>query len=189
MMIVGVDEVGRGCWAGPVVAGAAALARPIAGLRDSKLLGKKRREVLSAQITSEALSFGLGWASPAEIDSIGLTRAVGLAMRRALIGISPAFDELIIDGNYNFFPHESRARAVVKADTFVPAVSAASIIAKVARDNWMASEAARQFPEYFFERHAGYGTALHREMLARHGVCALHRRSFKPIQSLLELVP
>lgn len=185
-MIAGVDEVGRGCWAGPVVAGAVILAKPIKGLCDSKLLSKKRREVLSVQIHSEALAVGLGWVTPEEIDELGLTQAVGMAMQRALALIAAPFDELVVDGNYNFFPDDPRARAVIRADTNVPAVSAASIIAKVARDNWMATRAAVQFPQYYFDKHVGYGTALHLDMLRLHGVCALHRRSFKPIQSFLE---
>ena len=184
-MIVGVDEVGRGCWAGPLVSGAVALRTPIVGLDDSKVLTKKRREALAAQITIEAAAIGLGWVTPVEVDEVGLTEAVRLAMRRAVEQIACTFDELIVDGNFNFFPEDKRARAIIKADATVPAVSAASILAKVARDKWMATEAARQYPDYQFDKHVGYGTALHRKALAEYGVSPIHRRSYKPIQELL----
>jgi ribonuclease HII len=185
-MIVGIDEVGRGCWAGPLVAGAVALGDdPLLGLKDSKLLMKNRRTTLDQQIRQQARAFGLGWVSAEEIDAYGLTRAVGLAMERALAEISVAYDVLIIDGSYNFFPDEPRAQAVVRADQTVPAVSAASIIAKVARDAWMSTEAATRYPEYQFEKHVGYGTALHRAQLLRYGVTPLHRMSYKPIRALL----
>jgi ribonuclease HII len=185
MITVGVDEVGRGCWAGPLVAGAVVVREPIAGLKDSKKLSKKRREFLAVQIHEEALAVGLGWVKPAELDESGLTAAVRLAMERALEQITVRYDELIIDGNLNFFPENPRARAVIKADDSVPAVSAASIVAKVARDNYMA-EVAAEYPDYGFERHVGYGTALHLERLQLHGVSKLHRVSFKPVRALLE---
>lgn len=184
-MIVGIDEVGRGCWAGPLVAGAVVLDAPILGLNDSKLLSKKRRELLSKQIISTAASFGLGWVSPEEIDNVGLTRAVALAMERALGQITVDFDELIVDGNINFFPAEPRAKAIIKADMTVAEVSAASIIAKVARDNWMASVANTEYPDYHFDKHVGYGTALHINMLKKHGVTPIHRRSFKPVANII----
>lgn len=182
---MGIDEVGRGCWAGPVVAGAVILGNPIAGLRDSKRLSKKQREQLAAEVEVQALAVGLGWVSPQEIDELGLTRAVELAMRRALEQIEAFYDEVIIDGHFNFLSDDPRARAVIKADDSVPSVSAASIIAKVARDKYMAGLAG-QYPDYGFESHVGYGTALHHERLKLHGVCELHRRSFKPIQALIQ---
>jgi ribonuclease HII len=185
MVTVGIDEVGRGCWAGPLVAGAVALDRPLPGLKDSKLLSKARREELAAIIKADAPAFGLGWVTPAEIDELGLTLATGLAMRRALEGITIVYDEIIIDGSINFLPGEPKARAVIRADSSVAAVSAASIIAKVARDGYMARIAA-DHPDYAFERHVGYGTALHRERLERHGVSRLHRRSFRPVRAFLE---
>lgn len=184
MVIVGVDEVGRGCWAGPLVAGAVALKRPIPGLKDSKKLSKRQREKLSVEIKLEALSIGLGWVQPAEIDELGLTAAVKLAMERAISAITIDYDELIVDGNFNFFPQNPKARAVVKADDSVPAASAASIIAKVARDDYMA-KIAGSYPVYGFDKHVGYGTAMHMERLKLHGVSDLHRLSFKPIQALL----
>jgi ribonuclease HII len=184
-IVLGIDEVGRGCWAGPLVAGAVILEEPIAGLKDSKKLTKTQREKLAFEINLHAKAIGLGWVQPSEIDSIGLTKAVGLAMQRALAKVTVPYDKLIIDGNINFFPNDPRAIAIIKADNTVPAVSAASIVAKVARDKWMATNAAEQFPEYEFEKHVGYGTKLHLEMLQRHGVCILHRLSYKPVKKIV----
>jgi ribonuclease HII len=183
-MVVGIDEVGRGCWAGPVVAGAVVLDQSMSGLKDSKVLTRLQRTCLSSEIYAKAAAVGLGWASAQEVDGLGLTEAVRLAMQRALAQITLAFDEVIIDGSYNFLSMEPRARAVIKADGSVPVVSAASIVAKVARDDWMCSQAAQDFPVYGFEKHVGYGTKLHQDMLRLHGVCSLHRLSYKPIRSL-----
>jgi ribonuclease HII len=183
-MIMGIDEVGRGCWAGPVVAGAVILKRRIPGLADSKKLTKAKREVLDVHIRKQAVAFGLGWVTPAEVDDLGLTEAVRLAMQRAVDQIQADCDEIIIDGNYNYLPNDSRSRAVIKADDKVAAVSAASIIAKVARDKYMA-EMATTYPAYKFESHVGYGTAMHRAALKIHGVCDLHRKSYAPIKVLL----
>jgi ribonuclease HII len=185
MVTVGIDEVGRGCWAGPVVAGAVILGKPIAGLKDSKKLSKRQREKLAVEIKLWASVIGIGWVQPAEVDEIGLTAAVGLAMRRALEQISLNYNEVIIDGNFNFLADNPKAKAVIKADDSVPAVSAASIVAKVARDQYMA-EISGQYPDYGFEKHVGYGTALHLAQLKLHGISDLHRRSFKPIQALLQ---
>jgi len=186
MVTVGIDEVGRGCWAGPLVAGAVVLEGTLAGLKDSKLLSKSQRERLAKAIETRALPTGLGWVTPAEIDELGLTAAVRLAMRRALQQIAIDYDEIIIDGNVNFLIDNPKARAIIKADTSVPAVSAASVIAKVARDRYM-TEAVAHYPKYGFERHVGYGTALHHERLKLHGVSELHRRSFKPVRTLVQL--
>jgi ribonuclease HII len=183
MVVVGIDEVGRGCWAGPLVAGAVILNQPIVGLKDSKLLSKRRRELLASEIQAKAMAFGLGWVPAAELDQIGLTKAVRLAMHRALGQIDIAYDSIIIDGNYNFLDYLPTSRALIKADNLEPSVSAASIIAKVARDRHMA-DAARQYPNYGFEKHVGYGTAYHAAMLKQHGLCQIHRRSFRPIKLL-----
>lgn len=185
MLTVGLDEVGRGCWAGPLVAGAVIFdrPRPLRGLRDSKLLTKEQREKLAVRIRDKAIAYGLGWVTPAEIDELGLTAATGLAMRRAVELLNIEFDEIIIDGIVNYLPHEPKARAVVKADDSVPVVSAASIIAKVARDDYM-TEIAATYPQYGFDRHVGYGTKAHQESLKLHGISELHRLSFKPIQFL-----
>lgn len=184
MITVGIDEVGRGSWAGPLVAGAVMLHSPIPGLADSKQLSKAQREKLATEVQARG-SVGLGWVEPAELDEIGLTAAVGLAMQRALEQITSDFDEIIIDGNLNYFPDDPRAKAVIKADASVPAVSAASIVAKVARDSYMANVAHLRYPEYAFDRHVGYGTSLHQQMLKLYGVCDLHRKSFRPVQAIL----
>ena len=181
-MIVGIDEVGRGSWAGPVVAAAVGLVRDIPGVKDSKLLSAKQRVKLARQIKQEAVCYGIGWTSAREVDGVGLTIAVSLAMQRALAQIHSSFDEIIIDGNLNFLPDDSRVTTLIKADILIPSVSAASILAKVARDTWMQTEASQLYPEYMFERHVGYGTALHKKMLNLYGVSPIHRRSYRPIQ-------
>jgi ribonuclease HII len=188
-MILGVDEVGRGCWAGPVVAGAVILRESIPRLADSKKLTKLQRECLDAQIRLDAVAIGLGWVTAAEVDSIGLTEAVRLAMVRAVAEISPGqgYDELIIDGNYNFLPNNPKSKCLIKADDTVPSVSAASIVAKVARDAYM-SNASLDYPGYHFEKHVGYGTAAHLAALKIQGVCDLHRRSFAPIRAILAAI-
>ncbi len=201
---VGIDEVGRGCWAGPLVAGAVMLpvnfhskttweVRPPNGvatgaakivLRDSKKLSKAQRTVAAAWVQQHALAIGLGWVWPAELDANGVTWAVKMAMERALAEIMVNYDEVIIDGNINYFPDNPKAKAIIKADDSVPSVSAASIVAKVARDQYMA-ELGGQYAGYGFEKHVGYGTALHRTALKQLGVSDIHRRSYKPIQALL----
>jgi ribonuclease HII len=181
MVIVGVDEVGRGCWAGPLVAAAVILKQPIPGLKDSKKLSKKRREKLSVHIKKQAQAIGLGWVEPAVIDSLGLTQAVSLAMHQAIGELKVPYDEIVVDGDYNFLADNPKAKTLIKADSLIPAVSAASIIAKVARDSYMTS-LADAYPDYAFEKHVGYGTALHLERLKLHGVSDQHRRSYKPVQ-------
>lgn len=183
-MIVGIDEVGRGCWAGPLVVGAVVLGEPIVGLKDSKKLTKKQREALDERIRATAISFGLGWVQPAELDAVGLTQAVRLAMERALAVVTATYDEVIVDGNFNFLAHLPKTRQLIKADDTVPAVSAASIIAKVARDKYM-TKIAQLYSGYGFENHVGYGTAIHMAALAELGVTDIHRKSFKPIKNLL----
>jgi ribonuclease HII len=184
MITVGIDEVGRGCWAGPLVAGAVVLRAPIAGLKDSKKLSKKQREKLTLQIKDSGASIGLGWVWPEEIDRIGITASVKRAMQLALLQIKTDYDEVIIDGHINFLPENTKTRELIKADDLVPAVSAASIVAKVARENYM-SEIVHTYPDYGFEQHVGYGTALHIAMLKEHGVTQIHRKSYKPIKALL----
>ncbi len=182
--VVGCDEVGRGCLAGPLVVGAVILAKTIEGLKDSKLLTRLQREKLDKVIRAEALAFGLGWVSASEIDELGLTSAVRLAMQRALAEIANDYDEIIIDGNYNYLANNPLARTMVKADQLVPAVSAASIIAKVARDDYMASLAVK-YQHYGFDKHVGYGTKAHLLALAEFGASDIHRKSFSPIRELV----
>lgn len=185
MITVGIDEVGRGCWAGPVVAGAVILSSSIKGLTDSKLLTKKQRELLDSEIRDKAIAIGLGWVEAGVVDAIGINSAVQLAMSKALQQIEADYEEVIIDGNINYLNDVPNCRAIIKADNSIPSVSAASIVAKVARDKFMA-ELSLQYPEYGFDKHVGYGTALHIEMLQLHGVSNQHRRSYKPIKALLK---
>jgi ribonuclease HII len=183
-MVVGIDEVGRGCWAGPVTAGAVVLKRrSIPGLRDSKQLTKLAREELEPKIKKEAAAWGIGWAGPDEIDKLGMTAALQLAMQRALEQIKVDYSEIVIDGGLNFLKDNPKARSLAKADLFFQAVSAASIIAKVARDRYMAEQAAN-FPVYGFDSHVGYGTLVHQAALRLHGPCDLHRLSFRPLKAL-----
>jgi ribonuclease HII len=184
MYVIGIDEAGRGCWAGPLVAGAVMLGEPIAGLRDSKQLSKKRREQLATEIHTSAQAVGLGWVWPAEIDARGVTWAVGEAMRRALAGIAAAYDEIIIDGNINYFADNPKAKAVVKADASAPSVSAASIVAKVARDAYM-SQLGDNYAGYGFANHVGYGTTAHIAALRLLGVSDIHRLSYKPVAAFV----
>ncbi len=179
-----MDEVGRGCWAGPVTAGAVILGRAIPGVKDSKLLNRAQRELLDAEIRDQALATGLGWADVREINALGLTGALRLTFTRALAEITMAYQEIILDGNYNFLAPGLPVRTLVDADATQPSVSAASIIAKVARDNYMI-RIAEKYPGYNFEKHVGYGTKLHREAVARLGICELHRVNWKPIKELL----
>lgn len=187
MITVGIDEVGRGCWAGPVVAGAVVLNQSVEGLADSKVLSKKQREIIVSRLADSDAVIGLGWVDAATVDKIGLTEAVRLAMRRALEQIDVPYDQIIIDGHYNFLADVPNTVAIIKADAIEPAVSAASVAAKVARDTYMANLDER-YAVYEFGKHVGYGTALHLAALQAHGVSDLHRRSFKPIKALLERV-
>lgn len=185
-VIVGIDEVGRGCWAGPLVAAAVILDKPIDGLADSKKIPKERRKVLAKQIYLEARAIGLGWVGAGRIDAVGLSTANREAMEQALTQLVVPYERIIVDGNYNYLEHLDNVDTLIKADSLIPEVSAASIVAKVARDAFMV-EAAMQYPEYGFEKHVGYGTTFHYEQIKRYGVCELHRLSYKPLQALLEV--
>lgn len=183
--LAGVDEVGRGPLAGDVVSAAVILnpARPIAGLRDSKKLSSTRREALAVQIKSEATAWAIGRASVAEIDSLNILQASLLAMRRAVEALSPQPGFVLVDGNR--LPIWSyRAEAVIKGDDRVPAIAAASILAKVQRDSELVA-LDRRFPGYGFAAHKGYPTPAHLEALRTLGVTEVHRRSFAPVKNLL----
>jgi ribonuclease HII len=182
-LICGTDEAGRGCLAGDVFAAAVILdsAQPIEGLADSKVLSEKKRNILSALIRSQSRAWAVARASVAEIDEINILQASLLAMRRAIqsLGVSP--DEVLVDGLH--VPKiEWPARAIVDGDQLVPEISAASILAKTARDAYMAEEALRH-PHYGFAAHKGYGTKAHMDALALHGPCVLHRMSFAPVRA------
>lgn len=183
--IVGIDEVGRGCWAGPVVAAAVLLGKPVTGLKDSKKTTAKQRQLLTGLVQATAASYGIGWASAEYVDQHGLTQAVRFAMQQALDQITQPYGKVIIDGSFNFLADNQKTETLIKADDTVPAVSAASIIAKVARDAYMA-EQALNFPGYGFERHVGYGTAAHSTALRALGPCQLHRMSYKPLKALVQ---
>jgi len=179
-MIVGIDEVGRGAWAGPLVVGAVLLGgATIDGLTDSKALTKKRREQLDIEIRQKALAVGIGWVSAKQIDEIGLSQALKLASRRAMAHIRHEYREIIIDGTIALLD-DPRVTLMKKADLLVPCVSAASIVAKVARDNYM-RHIDTVFPGYKFTGHVGYGTAAHRAAIKERGVTPLHRLSYAPL--------
>lgn len=174
--MVGVDEVGRGAWAGPLLVCAVRLMAQIDGLRDSKQLSPKKRAELAKIIKVQA-DVGYGWISASEIDDIGLSPALKLATTKALEDINYLADEeLVIDGNVNFVP-DLRARILPKADSLIPAVSAASIVAKVTRDELM-YDLAKRYPVYGFEKHVGYGTKAHRLAIKNSGLCLEHRKSY-----------
>ncbi|MBD2813867.1 ribonuclease HII [Xenorhabdus sp. Flor] len=186
-LIAGVDEVGRGPLVGAVVTAAVILdpANPIAGLMDSKKLTEKRREAFYLEIKEKALCWSLGRAEPEEIDQLNILHATMLAMQRAVAGLVIQPDYVLIDGNR--CPVLSMpAQPVVKGDSLVAEISAASILAKVTRDREMA-ELDKQFPGYGFAKHKGYPTALHLEKLSLLGATEHHRRSFAPVKRALTL--
>ena len=187
MLIAGVDEAGRGPLAGPVFAAAVILdpARPITGLRDSKLLSARQRERLAVEIRANALAWAVAWAAVEEIDALNILQATLAAMRRAVEGLMPAPTQALIDGNRT--PRLAcPARAIVKGDRDVAVISAASILAKTARDAVL-MELHLLHPLYGFAQNKGYGTRDHMAALARHGPCPAHRRSFAPV-SRMQLV-
>ncbi|OIN01323.1 ribonuclease HII [Polynucleobacter sp. QLW-P1DATA-2] len=190
MWICGVDEAGRGPLVGAVVAGAVVLDpnNPIEGLKDSKKLTPAKREFLYEQIMEKAKAWGVGEASPTEIDEVNILQATMLAMRRAIEDLTTRLgnwpDKALIDGNR--CPElPIAAEAIVKGDSKEPAISAASIIAKVTRDRQMQLLHER-YPEYGFAQHMGYPTEAHFAALKRYGVCDQHRRSFSPVRKVLE---
>ncbi len=184
-MILGIDEVGRGPWAGPLVVGAVVLGgTTIEGLTDSKKLSKKRRDALDIEIREKAAGFGLGWVPADEIDRIGLSQALKFATRMAVEQIKVPYSEIIIDGTVNFLAETGKGKYVTtmkKADLLVPSVSAASIIAKVARDNYMEQQD-EIYSGYGFKNHVGYGTAAHIAAIDKLGITPLHRLSFAPLK-------
>ena len=198
-MILGIDEVGRGPYAGPLVIGACILgdwqnsenAEWIEKLTDSKKLSAKRREELYVLIKEKALATATGWVSSAKIDEIGLSEALRLATRRAVEQIQKTkvpFSEIIIDGTMNFLVGtklEKYASTLKKGDFLVKEISAASILAKVERDKYMA-ELDAVYPEYGFGKHVGYGTAAHQKAMEEFGLTPEHRRSFRPVREIAE---
>ena len=185
-LICGVDEVGRGPLVGAVVTAAVILdpARPIAGLTDSKKLTEKRRLELADLIRERALCWALGRAEVHEIDQLNILHATMLAMRRAVAALNVRPEWVLVDGNRTT-DFGIAASAVVKGDLLVPEISAASILAKVARDQEMI-DLDKRYPQYGFAAHKGYPTAVHLAAIQQHGVLAEHRRSFKPVRLVLE---
>ena len=188
-LVAGVDEAGRGPLAGPVVVAAVILdaRQPIAGLADSKKLTALRRERLFDEIRAKALCCSVAEASVEEIDRLNILQATLLAMRRAVQGLRLKPGLVLVDGN-RLPVLDIPAEAIVKGDALVPAISAASILAKVHRDRWCA-EVHTQYPEYGFDAHKGYGTAAHLQALRAHGASPLHRRFFAPVAQHLEAAP
>lgn len=185
-LVAGVDEAGRGPLAGPVVAAAVILdeLKPIRGLADSKVLSPKRRERLYDEVMARALCVSVGQAGVDEIDRLNILQATLLAMRRAVEGLRLLPRLVLVDGN-QVPVLKVQVSAIVKGDATVPAISAASIVAKVVRDR-QCLELHRRFPEYGFEGHKGYPTPEHLEALRRLGPCPEHRRSFAPVRRCLD---
>lgn len=186
-LICGVDEAGRGPLAGAVFAAAVILdpLNPISGLADSKALSEKRRDQLAAGIKERARAWCVAFATVEEIDEINILQASLLAMTRAVEGLGLAPTEVLVDGNklprWNW-----PSKAIVGGDALVEEISAASILAKTARDAEM-RELHQKFPQYGFDRHKGYPTAEHLQALQQHGVCEIHRRSYAPVKQQLKL--
>ncbi|MDO4741851.1 MAG: ribonuclease HII [Candidatus Saccharibacteria bacterium] len=194
MTILGVDEVGRGPLAGPLVVGAVILpeerAEWIEELKDSKKLSAKKREELNLVILDKALAVGVGFVSAAELDRVGVSEGLRLATRRAVKSVQAKrvrFSQIVIDGKVNFLARTNLERfttTLIKADDKIKEVSAASIVAKVARDRYM-REVAKEYTVYGFDKNVGYGTAGHLEAINKYGICEEHRKSFEPIKSLV----
>ncbi len=184
-LVAGVDEAGRGPLAGPVVAAAVILdeRQPIAGLADSKKLTAKRRAQLYDEILAKALCCSIAEASVAEIESLNILQATMLAMQRAVQGLRLKPGHVLVDGN-RVPVLAMTSEAIVQGDALVPAISAASILAKVTRDRWCAQVDA-VYPQYGFKGHKGYGTAAHIAALQAHGACPLHRKTFAPVTAVL----
>lgn len=186
ILICGVDEAGRGPLAGPVSAAAVILdpARPIEGLGDSKKLSERKRDLLAPIIRERALAWAVAWAEVEEIDALNILQATLLAMRRAVLALPVQPQQVLVDGLY--CPQTGiSSEAIVKGDSKVAAISAASILAKTARDELM-QQLHEQYPYYGFAEHKGYPTAAHIAALREHGVSAVHRKSFKPVREVLE---
>ncbi len=184
-LVAGLDEAGRGPLAGPVVAAAVILPRRcrFAGLNDSKQLTETERERLFGEIHRRAVALGVGQASEHEIDAMNILEATRLAMRRAIEALPCPPDFLLLDA-LELHAVSLPQRAIVKGDALSVSIAAASVVAKVTRDRMMEAYH-RQYPQYNFQAHKGYGTAEHLRMLAAHGPCAIHRRSFRPVGEAL----
>jgi len=177
---LGIDEVGRGPLAGPLVVAAVVLGKHVPrDLDDSKKITAKKREALAMEIKRTAEAIGLGWVSAKVLDDIGMSESLKLATQLAVNQVRTDYEQIVIDGTINFLPDKSNVITMIKADSRVKAVSAASIIAKVARDNYM-KKCNEIWPEYGFDKHVGYGTAYHLSAIQQYGASPIHRLSFAP---------
>ena len=185
-IIAGVDEAGRGPLAGPVVVAAVVLdsGNPIEGLDDSKKLSRKRREELYPLIIECSATWAVVEVGPEEIDRVNILQATMLGMQRAVDQLQPTPTLALVDGN-RAPEMDCKVRTIIQGDSLEPAISAASILAKVARDRMMC-QLHHSFPQYRFDRHKGYPTAEHLTLLAKHGPCVVHRRTFAPVRKLLQ---
>lgn len=192
LIVAGIDEAGRGAWAGPVMAGAAVLpADPevlnrLEGVRDSKLMTPAERETMFDVIRAEAKAYAVGEADAGEIDRLGILNATKLAMKRAVDGLGISPDHLLID--YVRLHDVTIPQTGIKhGDMLSLSIACASVLAKVTRDRFMCTTAAELYPQYRFDQHKGYGTRLHQQALAQYGPCPIHRRSFRPLSEDLTL--
>ena len=177
-LVAGVDEVGRGCLAGPVIAAAVILRKNIPGLKDSKKLSKKKREELSLTIMKNSY-FSFGSSSPKEIDEINILQASLLAMKRAILNLSVEPGKILIDGIHK--PDlNTDTQTIISGDSYIDEISAASIIAKVYRDNLM-MQFDKEYPNFFFSSHMGYGTKMHKAALKKYGITPIHRKTFRGV--------
>ena len=190
--VAGIDEAGRGAWAGPVSAGAVILPaddgilEKLQGVRDSKLMTPAEREAMFDVITANAAAWAVGEADAAEIDRIGILNATKNAMKRAVEGLAVSPDHLLID--YVRLHDVTIPQIGIKhGDRLSLSIACASVLAKVTRDRYMRNTAAELYPQYQFEQHKGYGTKLHQEALSQYGPCPIHRRSFRPLADVLRL--
>jgi len=179
-LVAGVDEVGRGCLAGPVIAAAVILRKNIPGLQDSKKLSKKKREELSLIIMQNSY-FSFGSSSPKEIDKINILQASLLAMKRAILNLSVEPGKILIDGIHK--PDlNTDTQTIISGDSYIDEISAASIIAKVYRDNLM-MQFDKEYPNFYFSSHMGYGTKMHKAAIKKYGITPIHRKTFKGVIS------
>jgi len=179
-LVAGVDEVGRGCLAGPVIAAAVILRKNIPGLKDSKKLSKKKREELSIIIMQNSY-FSFGSSSPKEIDKINILQASLLAMKRAILNLSVEPGKILIDGIHK--PDlNTDTQTIISGDSYIDEISAASIIAKVYRDNLM-MQFDKEYPNFYFSSHMGYGTKMHKAAIKKYGITQIHRKTFKGVIS------
>ncbi|MCX7737051.1 MAG: ribonuclease HII [Candidatus Kapabacteria bacterium] len=180
LLVAGIDEVGRGCLAGPVTAAAVVFKigeLPIRGVTDSKKLSPKEREKLYQKISEIALDYSFSFIYNEDIDKINILKATMLAMENAILNLNNKPHQLLIDGN-SFFNNSYTFKTIIKGDSISPSIAAASIVAKVKRDQWMIEVADKEFPQYDFKTNKGYGTQKHIEAIKKYGICKYHRISF-----------